>query len=398
MKNSAGAFTAISLLIAALLPASATAADWPAVKGSEPPACTTPGRLMAMVKSRNPGLDARFDTIAVDYMRAGTDMGLRWDYAFFIMLVETSDLTFKKGVRGGAVKAEQHNVGGIGTMGGNEPGESFASVADGVRAHLEHLSTYAGLTVDNAVSERTRKFQTWERFKEIQASLNGRQASFADVIGNWAPKSKAYLDGVDKAAKTFASDYCRKADPRPELVSAARGGTAAAQATAVQPQQVAAVVEKPSGQVLAKQAVDAGKADANNIRTNLGAGLAKAKSQPPEVRIINEQQPQRAETETVQTASASAGAAAAAKAQAPAVTGPGKCRVWTASYGRDKALIIKATTNGIVNYTVLDVNAGQETREADAYIAAYAKGGKVEAQFANQAEALDKAFGLCPEG
>jgi hypothetical protein len=395
MNCSAGTRAALALIVTAILPTAGAAADWPLVKGSQPPACTTPGRLMAMVKSRNPALDARYDKIAADYMRHGSDMGLRWDYAFFVMLVETNDLTFRKGVRGGAVKPEQHNVGGIGTMGGNETGESFASVSDGVRAHLEHLSTYAGLTVDNAVSERTRKFQTWERFKEIQAGLKGRDASFADVIGNWAPKSKAYLDGVEKAAQTFASDYCRKADPRPDLVAAARGGKIIAEVVEERP---AATAEKPSGQALAKQALDTGKTDANNIRTNLGAGLAKAKSQPPEVRIINEQLPPRVETETVQTASASAGAAAGAKTQAPAVTGPGKCRVWTASYGRDKALIIKAVTNGIVNYTVLDVNAGQETREADAYIAAYAKGGKVEAQFASQAEALDKAFGLCPEG
>ena len=51
-----------------------------------------------------------------------------------------------------------------------------------------------------------------------------------------------------------------------------------------------------------------------------------------------------------------------------------------------------------MNFTVLDVNPGQESREADAYISAYAKGGKVEAEFANQAQALDRAFDLCPEG
>ena len=70
----------------------------------------------------------------------------------------------------------------------------------------------------------------------------------------------------------------------------------------------------------------------------------------------------------------------------------------TASYGGSRAIIIKASTDSIVNYTVLDVNEGTEKREADAYIAAYAKGGASIVEFQNQTQALDKAFELCPEG
>jgi hypothetical protein len=76
----------------------------------------------------------------------------------------------------------------------------------------------------------------------------------------------------------------------------------------------------------------------------------------------------------------------------------GKCKVWTASYGGQRAVLIKAAGTDTVNYTVLDVNAASEKREVDAYIAAYAKGGKRVAAFASQAQALDKAFELCPEG
>ena len=54
----------------------------------------------------------------------------------------------------------------------------------------------------------------------------------------------------------------------------------------------------------------------------------------------------------------------------------GKCRVWTASYGGQRAVIIKASGSGTVNYTVLDVTESNEKREVDAYIAAYAKGGE----------------------
>jgi hypothetical protein len=75
-----------------------------------------------------------------------------------------------------------------------------------------------------------------------------------------------------------------------------------------------------------------------------------------------------------------------------------KCRVWTASYGGQKSIIIRSVADQVVNFTVLDVNSGQETREAEAFIAAYAKNGKIAGEYANQAQALDKAFELCPEG
>jgi hypothetical protein len=75
-----------------------------------------------------------------------------------------------------------------------------------------------------------------------------------------------------------------------------------------------------------------------------------------------------------------------------------KCKVWTASYGGQRAILIKAAADGMVNYTVLDVNETSEKREVEAYIAAYAKGGESVGAFSNQTKALDKAFELCPEG
>jgi len=77
---------------------------------------------------------------------------------------------------------------------------------------------------------------------------------------------------------------------------------------------------------------------------------------------------------------------------------PTTCKVWTASYGGQRAVIIKAVADATVNYTVLDVHKGSETRELDAYIAAYAKGGENVGEFPSQTKALNKAFELCPEG
>ena len=87
---------------------------------------------------------------------------------------------------------------------------------------------------------------------------------------------------------------------------------------------------------------------------------------------------------------------AAVIAPAPAVAQ--KCRVWTASYGGQRSVIVKSIIDSVANFTVLDVNEGQESREAEAFISAYAKGGSVAGEFANQNKALEKAFELCPEG
>ena len=94
---------------------------------------------------------------------------------------------------------------------------------------------------------------------------------------------------------------------------------------------------------------------------------------------------------------ASAAGSAAKQIVEPPAAGQ-KCRVWTASYGGQKAMIIRSLVDKVVNYTVLDVNEGAETREAEAFIAAYAKDGKVTGEFTSQSQALDKAFELCPEG
>jgi hypothetical protein len=96
---------------------------------------------------------------------------------------------------------------------------------------------------------------------------------------------------------------------------------------------------------------------------------------------------------------ASAAGAAARPVTAPAAPAAGqKCRVWTASYGGQKAMIIRSVIDKVVNFTVLDVNEGAEAREAEAFISAYAKGGAIAGEFTSQGQALDKAFELCPEG
>ena len=128
---------------------------------------------LASSRIENPKLDQRFSGIAADYMRVGTDLGVRWDYAFFQMVIETGTLSFKSDGRSGDVRAEQNNFAGLGAVGNGARGESFPDVTTGVTAHLQHLLIYAGEKVPNAVAERTRKVQEWGVLTSWHKSMKG---------------------------------------------------------------------------------------------------------------------------------------------------------------------------------------------------------------------------------
>ncbi len=429
MTSRVRAALAAMLLLAA---GSAQAAELPAIKtsaGNKVPACVTPGRLGAYVEARNRSLDSRFERIAVEYMRHGEELELRWDYAFFQMLVETGNLTFRRGNgQPGDVKPRQNNFAGLGATGNGEPGESFPDVSTGVRAHLQHVLLYSGETVVNPVAERTRKVQEWGILKSWQRGMT-RPVTFRDLTIRWSPGDKGYARDIDAVADRFTEEFCDKPDPKPELVAEARRGRAGETA-------VARADAKPQ----AEPAKQAPRLDTSN-RSALGApppasapAATAAVSEPPAARpetsrtapvttgstavaaagaaavpgfrVINpgaEQAPptqtpkaETAPTARVEQASAAGGAAKGAAALKPAE--PGKCRVWTASYGGQKAIIIRAPAGAMTHFTVLEVNEGSEKKEADAYIAVYARGGQTVGEFPSQEQALDKAFDLCPEG
>ncbi|MDZ4843479.1 MAG: glucosaminidase domain-containing protein [Hyphomicrobium aestuarii] len=422
-----------------LIATSATAADLPAIKAAganRVPACATPGRLITYLKDRNAKLDPRFDGIATEYMRHGEDLQLRWDVAFFQMLLETGNLTFT-----GDVKPRQNNFAGLGATGNGEPGESFKDVTTGVRAHLEHLQMYSGEKVANPVAERTRKVQEWGVLTEWQKTIKG-PVTFAQLAKKWAPSTRKYAADIEAVGDGFMNGPCKAADPRPELVAAARKGlleeatrpvppSAAAPpvvASAAVPPPVApkpsAIAAKPPGDgrsalgatgvasaaPSAGQTTPAADVPASKGVTVLNAG--KAETPPDAPTSAPASAPASAiatpSPQAVKTALAADTAVAVKPGKVPttkdgaakgsASKEPSKCNVFTASYGGQKSVIIKVVAPDAVNYTVLDVNEGTEARETDAYISAYAKGGKLVGDFKSQTLALDKAFELCPEG
>jgi hypothetical protein len=395
------------------------------------PECVTPGRLTEYLKSRNPDLSPRFDSVPSEYMRLGEKLGVRWDFAFYQMILETGALKYRNGSRAGDVKPTQNNFAGLGATGGGEPGESFKDIATGVLAHIEHLLLYSGEKLDNPTAERTRKVQEWGVLTKWQARFT-KPITFSDLAAQWAPGSGGYARMLDGIAERF-QEFCDKPDPRPELAAAVRRELRLAEARA----------QRPSGADLAKRAIEEGKAEVNAPRSSLGVqetATASAKLPPMPFKVLNAppepdrfaadkfvadaspvdpvakmlDTPPKAEAPAKTKAAAGSPPAAskaataekpqfkvasAAGAAKPLVEAAGqKCRVWTASYGGQKALIIRSVIDKVVNYTVLDVNEGAEKREADAFISAYAKQGAIAGEYGSQALALDKAFELCPEG
>lgn len=460
MQSRFGAYFLFALVAAPM--ATASAGPLPDIKstaGNAVPECVTPGRLLAFLKSRNAAFDSRFEALPSEYMRHGEALGVRWDYAFYQMLIETGNLTFRNGSRTVDVKPAQNNFAGIGATGKGEPGESFTDVSTGVRAHLEHLLLYSGQQLENPVADRTRKVQQWGVLSNWQAGFK-KPITYADLAQKWAPGNTTYVKTLETLAQGF-QDYCRRRDPQPELAAAVRKSR----------QQVASLPEpdRPDGRTLARRAIEDGKVEQNNRRLGLGAQEptpppantgrtpptpfkllntqppaededpppARQQAQPaappaasntgfrssmlntpskPQPPAAPEPPPAAAPPATPPAASNTAQPPAARKepnqriamAQPPPSTKPvavadavppgQKCRVWTASYGGQKALIIRSIIDKVVNFTVLDVNEGAEKREAEAFIAAYAKNGAVTGEFNSQNVALDKAFELCPEG
>jgi len=455
---------------------------------------------MAYLHLRNPNLDDRFDSVATQYMRLGEAMGLRWDMAFFQMVLETGALSFT-----GDVRADQNNFAGLGAASHGQHGERFADIPTGVKAHLQHLLMYAGEHVDNPVAERTRKVQEWGVLTDWQNSISGPM-TFTLLAQQWAPGSRGYVSDIAGISEGFYDTLCNAPDPRPELVQEARKGREPLSEPKAETEVAAAAVASepagPTGAEIARRSIEeARKEDAP--RASLGAGMfgnvaqaAKAAAEQqmaskpeaePAVTLLNPSKPEASSTETakaeapqaepakaeapqaeapsaeapkaeaakaetakaeqpkaeaakaetakadtakaettktqpfktetlaaaalktetmtddgakgasIQTASV-AGAATQLKLSSPPTKSTTKCKVWTASYGGQRAILIKADAEGTVNYTVLDVNEAAAKREVDAYIAAYAKGGEQVGSFSNQTKALDKAFELCPEG
>lgn len=311
--------------------------------GNRVPACVTPQRLDAILADRNPKLEEKFKGIAQLYKTHGERLGVRWDYAFYQMILETNSLKFT-----GDVRARQNNFAGLGATGGGVPGESFADVSSGVLAQLQHLVAYAGVWVEQPVAKRTRDNQ-----RDIIAKSKklGRAVRFADLTNRWAADGR-YARSIDVLASLFRDGSCAGDAP---VTAAASPPRAAAVAS---PPVQAAPQPRQKGRDLALQAMEEGR-QGHATQVNLGA----ARPLPGD-----------------------------------AASSHKRCAVMAASFGGKVTLLIRAEDAGAVTFTALDVDGAAETVMAERYMNVYAKGGRVAGRFASRDEAVAKAYTLCDSG
>ena len=98
--------------------------------------------------------------------------GVRAEVLFAQVMWETGWLQF-----GGDIKPEQCNFGGLGATGNGEPGNSFPSVAIGLRAQAQHLKAYASLEPVNGELYDPRFYYVNPR---------GCAPCVEDLSGKWA--------------------------------------------------------------------------------------------------------------------------------------------------------------------------------------------------------------------
>jgi hypothetical protein len=304
------------------------------------PQCVTPQGLMKVVAERNPALEERFKTIATFYKQHGETLKIRWDYAFYQMVLETNYLMYKRGDgRPGDVKPRQNNFAGIGATGNGVPGESYPDVSTGVLAQLQHLVAYSGERVANPVAPRTRENQD----NIIRQSQRlGRAVKFGDLTNRWA-HDRNYATSINVVAERFQASMCN--------------GQTTPVAAAPQPAAKEDVIEeRRKGRDLARKAIEDGRAEGGR-RAALGA-TKLANPAPP----------------------------------------PSGCTVMAASFGGSVTLLIRAASNAGVTYTALDVEGGREEAMADAYMKAHAEGGRILGRFKTRDEAVAHAYDLCDSG
>lgn len=431
MKRISGLATALVLPLALVpLPlatiGAASAAETPVIRASAAntvPECVTPERLMKFARQRNKKLDGRFAQLAKLYQQHGTELGVRWDFAFFQMLVETNSLSFKTS-RGkpGNIQARQNNLAGLSKPGDNAGWESFPDLETGVLAHLHHVRLYSGEPVENPAAARTKQVESvilpW-------AQALGHPVTFEDMTARWAPSNKSYASDLAAIAATFSRSYCKGSDLVPETgdvtaaaetapdtttAAAAPEGEAmglGAATVAGKPTKTAAKASKAKTRSLTTgetiEAAGTYGSDTSSLTETVGSKAAKLVKADASLTVTSMGSEAEASSgdvplvdETAETGSVDETDVAALPAPPTASVKPSSCKVFTASYGGAKTLLIQSVEGDLTRYTALAVHEGKEKAQAKAFIDAYAKGGRTIGQFGSQNEALSKAFQLCP--
>jgi hypothetical protein len=110
-------------------------------------------------------------TLSVFYIDEAVFEGINHDTAFAQMCLETGFLKY-----GGLVQPDWNNFCGLGAISPGQPGEIFADMCTGVRAHIQHLKAYATeAPLNNALVDPRYKYVR----KGSSPTING-------LSGTWA--------------------------------------------------------------------------------------------------------------------------------------------------------------------------------------------------------------------
>jgi hypothetical protein len=200
---------------AAALPPILASADNPV------PQCVRPAALMDFVTEHNARhqpprtIEPRYSNLATLYQNIGRCVArapekcvaVRWDYAFFQMLIETNFLTFRRpdGVPAAVVPGD-NNFAGVGATVSGKPGERFKDIPTGVLAHLQHVLMYSTTRVPNPVAARTRRVQN-----DVQDAMRRlrRPVTFGDLAREWTGTDRnSYGLEMQKLAEKYAANFC----------------------------------------------------------------------------------------------------------------------------------------------------------------------------------------------
>lgn len=141
-------------------------------------------RMIHFLKLNNGRLSvSQIDDLVQAYLEEAAYEGVNHDIAFSQMCLETGFLKY-----GGDVAREQNNFCGLGAIGDAEPGLSFGTLRDGVRAHIQHLKAYAS-------TDTLRMQKVDARFDYVQ---RGSAKNYFDLTGKWAvdPKYGTKLQSI----------------------------------------------------------------------------------------------------------------------------------------------------------------------------------------------------------
>jgi hypothetical protein len=393
---------------------------------------------MQYLRQRNGRLDPRYKELAEIYKGLGEAWRVRWDYAFYQMVVETNFLTYRRpDGRMGDVDPRQNNFAGIGTTGGGVPGDSYPDIQTGVLAQIQHLVVYSGEKIAAPVAPRTQLKQ--DDILAKSRELN-RPVRFSDLARRWAADRK-YDQAIEWAAQGFRSGFCRSSPlstpaPMEVLPWATKSEASAPKPVAKARQRPAAIASAapPVRTIWARADAQQGKGAVPVPRPAVAAAATdtampapSADEIPAPVAAIRGAEPRPSDpaAEAAEPDSLVRFALVAPQAQFLRIGPPPTtqlsalpegannsrrsfdppsglgaetrtCSVGTATYGGAKTVLIRTESERELRYTALSVLDGFEKSMTETFIRTRAGGGEQIGEFSTREAALARAHELCP--